>query len=186
MTTQEIIIIAIGLALDAFAVSIGGGAQGQLHSKRDAARLAFHLGLFQFLMPIIGWFLGSQISNIIAEYDHWIAFSLLVFIGGKMIKEAYDETKQYKTNPSKGITLVLLSIATSIDALAVGFSLALLDIRILFPSLIIGVITATMSLMGIYLGKKFGEKFGSKMEIIGGMILIGIGIKILIEHLSEF
>lgn len=180
----EIVVIAIGLAMDAFAVSLSAGTLNCVQNKRSIFRLSFHFGLFQFLMPIIGWFLGRSIVNYIASFDHWIVFIILSYIGYKMIREAFqnkDETE--KNDPSKGKILILLALATSIDALAVGFSLALLQINIFYPSLIIGVITASLSVLAIKLGAKLGKKFGKNMEIIGGILLIIIGLKILLEHL---
>ncbi|MFH1194862.1 MAG: manganese efflux pump MntP family protein [bacterium] len=180
MSWIEVVIIAIGLSLDAFAVSIGSAANGKIDDKRSAVRLAFHFGLFQGFMPIIGWFIGDGLERLLEDVDHWIAFILLAYVGIKMILEAFDDKEDEKrTNPSKGKTLVILSLATSIDALIVGFSLGLLKLTIWYPSLIIGVITASMSLIGIYLGKMFGKKFGMKMELLGGCIIIGIGLKIL-------
>jgi len=120
----EIILLAFALALDAFAVSLGSGSAGQVRGLRASVRLAFHFGLFQALMPVAGWFLGKGFESVVKAYDHWIAFVLLVLIGGKMIVEAFRGDEEQKTNPSKGMTMVMLSIATSIDALVVGFSLA--------------------------------------------------------------
>jgi manganese efflux pump family protein len=176
----EICIIAVGLALDAFAVSLCSGKK--IGNRRGAIRLSFHLGLFQFLMPVIGWYLGVRIAPFVQNVDHWIAFGLLLYIGLKMMKESFDGSEQIKYDPSKGKTLVALSVATSIDALVVGFSLAMVGIDIWRPAIIIGIITALLSIVGIYLGKALGAKFGRKMEFIGGLIIIGIGTKILFEH----
>ncbi len=176
----EIILLALALALDAFAVSIGSGSAGQVRGIRASLRLAFHFGLFQAMMPVAGWFLGKGFESIVKEYDHWIAFILLVLIGGKMILEAFSDSEEQKTNPSKGMTMVMLSVATSIDALVVGFSLALVDIYIWTSAAIIGIITGSLSFAGIYLGKRLGQRFGKTMEMIGGLILIAIGTKILL------
>jgi putative Mn2+ efflux pump MntP len=136
-------------------------------------------------MPILGWFLGSRISVYIESVDHWIAFGLLSFVGIRMIHESLKKNPNGEEfDPSKGSNLILLSIATSIDAFAIGLSLAVLNVSILYPSIIIGIVTGILSVIGIQLGNKLGIKFGKRMEVIGGVILILIGIKILIEHLS--
>ena len=184
MLLSEIIIVAFGLALDAFAVSLGAGAVGRIGNHRGAVRLAFHFGLFQFLMPVIGWYLGFKLEPLIKSLDDWIAFSLLLYIGVKMILDSYKPLGEFRNDPSKGKEMVLLSIATSIDALVVGFSLAILMISVWYPAFIIGLITALLSITGIYLGKVIGSKVGKKMEIIGGLIIISIGIKILISHFT--
>lgn len=184
MSIIELILLSIGLALDAFAVSLGIAANGMLKDKRSTFRLAFHFGLFQTLMPIVGWLVGGGFKTVITSYDHWIAFSLLGIVGVKMIKESFSkEVEEKKSNPSKGWNLILLSLATSIDALAVGFSLAFLNISIWYPSLMIGIVTGSLSLVGIIIGKKFGDRLGKKMEFVGGTIVTGIGIKILFTHL---
>jgi putative Mn2+ efflux pump MntP len=147
-------------------------------------RIAFAFGLFQAVMPVIGWLTGVKLQNVMQSYDHWIAFGLLLFIGAKMIYEAFViEENEKKQNPLKLTVLLGLAIATSLDALAVGLSFAFLHVQIILPALIIGVITFFISFLGVYLGNKIGEKFGTKMEIIGGLILIGIGVRILIQHL---
>ncbi len=170
--------------MDAFAVSICSGTKEITRGLRPTFRLSFHFGLFQFLMPIIGWFLGSWISGYIEVIDHWIAFGLLAFVGIRMIKSGFakDDVPD-NLDPTKGMSLVMLSIATSIDALAIGLSFAMLKVDIWFPGIVIGVVTGLMSLLGLQLGNKLGVKFGKKMEIIGGLILIIIGVRILIEHL---
>jgi putative Mn2+ efflux pump MntP len=183
MSFLEIILIAVGLAMDAFAVSIGAGTLSAMKELRSSIRLAFHFGLFQFLMPVLGWFLGSTIQVYVDSVDHWIAFALLSYIGIKMIYESFKKSEEQKGNPSKGRTLIVLSVATSIDALMVGFTLAMLDVNIWYPSLMIGVITAGLSFLGIWMGKKLGMKLGKVMEVVGGLILIAMGLKILIEHL---
>jgi putative Mn2+ efflux pump MntP len=135
-------------------------------------------------MPVFGWFLGSQVTGYIEEIDHWLAFGLLSFVGVRMILSGFDKTSDSKKDdPSKGIHLIILSIATSIDAFAIGLSFAMLNVNIWYPSVVIGIVTAVLSVMGVQLGNKLGIKFGKKMEILGGIILIAIGIRILIEHL---
>jgi len=179
-----ILIIAIGLAMDAFAVSLGIGTSQQSNYPRARFRLAFHFGLFQFLMPILGWAAGIKILPFISSVDHWIAFILLAYVGINMIRSGLNkEEKSYLNDPSKGKTLVLLAIATSIDALAVGLSLAMLNIQILAPAIIIGIVTFAISMLGLFVGNLLGKKFGKQMEILGGVLLIGIGLRILISHL---
>ena len=185
MSLLTVIAIAVGLGMDAFAVSIAVGARMKL-SFRPVFRLAFHFGLFQFMMPVIGWLVGAQVSKLISAYDHWVAFILLAFIGSKMIYESFKEKEDRAliSDPTRKWQLVILSVATSIDALSVGFSLALLNVEIIYISIIIGVVAAAMTTVGMAFGRMLGLKFGRCMEFIGGLILIGIGIKILIEHLS--
>jgi len=183
MTFIEILLIAVGLALDAFAVSLGSSSNGKVSDRRAAFRLYFHFGLFQALMPVIGWSIGISVSRIIVQLDHWIAFFLLLFVGLKMIIEAFKEVDSKQDfNPSKGWTLIMLSLATSIDALVVGFSIALLNTEIVYPAILIGVVTAVLSLIGIKIGRAFGNKFGNKMEILGGVIIVVIGARILFSH----
>lgn len=181
----EFLLLAAGLSLDAFAVALGSAANGLINDKRSAVRLSFHFGLFQALMPVIGWSIGNYVDSYVRFLDHWIAFILLLIIGVKMIYESLDkENNKQKTNPSKGWSLVLLSVATSIDALVVGFSLALIRIDIWYPSMIIGLTTGAFTLTGIYSGVKLGAKFGKRMEMLGGLIIIAIGLKILLSDLG--
>jgi putative Mn2+ efflux pump MntP len=179
MTEIEIIFVAIGVAMDAFAVSLSVAASRRSMSIRPTFRLSFHFGLFQFIMPVIGWFIGYEIVDFL-KFNTWIAFVLLWIVGIRMI---FGRVKQKETDQqqdlTKGLSLVMLSLATSIDALAIGFSLAMLQIDILYPSVIIGMITAIMSLIAIYLGKKLNMRFGNKMEILGGSILLIIGLNII-------
>ncbi len=184
MSFLEILMLAIGLAMDSFSVSLGASASGHEMDRRSALRLAFHLGLFQFMMPVVGWCLGFSVAHIISSLDHWIAFGLLVIVGGRMIWAGIKEdVPAYETNPSRGLTLVMLSVATSIDALAVGLSLAMLGISIWYPSVVIGVVTGAISLAGVPLGAKLGSLMGKRVGIAGGLILIFIGFRILITHL---
>jgi len=180
----EILLLAVGLALDAFAVSLGVGAAQLARSARPIFRLSFHFGLFQFLFPVLGWAAGSTISDLIVAWDHWVAFGLLAFIGGRMIRSGLDpDAEPFPTDPSRGMTMVMLSVAVSIDAFAVGLSLAFLSISIWTPSAVIGVVTSALSLVGLWLGASLGQRFGKKMEIVGGLVLLGIGVKVLFEHL---
>ncbi len=184
MDIISIIIIAVSLAMDAFSVSITAGIVIDKCTYRHYFRLAFHFGLFQFMMPLIGYFAGIHVENYIKAYDHWIALALLIFIGGKMIKEAFSkkEDDSCKKDPSRGLNLVILAIATSIDALAVGISIGVLNKPIILPSIIIGVVCSIFSIIGISIGRKI-PNISKKAEVIGGVMLIIIGLKILIEHL---
>ena len=186
MTWLTALVIAVGLGMDAFAVALAVGARSSTLSFRPLFRLSFHFGLFQFLMPVIGWFCGSQIERYIRDFDHWLAFALLAFIGGKMIWESAssDHTAEAASDPTRKWSLVALSVATSIDALAVGLSMAFLQVEIWTPSVIIGLVAATMTAVGMVFGRQLGIRFGKRMELIGGLVLIGIGIKIVLEHLA--
>lgn len=180
----DIVVVAVGLAMDAAAVSLAAAASGFAGNGRAVFRLAFHFGLFQFMMPVLGWFLGVGFVSYFKAVDHWIAFGLLAFVGVRMILSGLDKSETViQKDPSRGLTMVMLSLATSIDALAVGLSLAMLDINIWYPSVIIGVITSAMSLTAIALGKRLGKIFGKRMEMVGGLILVGIGSRILISQL---
>jgi len=184
MSLLSIFLIAVGLGMDTFAVSIGVGVSARRFSLRRMFRLSFHFGLFQFIMPILGWLAGRTVYDYIAAYDHWIAFSLLVFIGGRMIHGAFRQEGNVNGNdPTKGSSLFVLSIATSIDALAVGLGFAVLDMGIIYPSAIIGIVTFIMTAVGMVIGDTLGRIGGKSIEILGGLILIGIGVKILLEHL---
>jgi putative Mn2+ efflux pump MntP len=177
--------LALALAMDAFAVALGTGAVLSRLTGRHLFRLGFHFGLFQALMPVIGWLAGLTIMQWVEAWDHWIAFSLLAIIGGRMIFEAFsDEEKTDDRDPTKGLSLVLLSIATSIDALAVGFSLSVIGVSIWMPALVIGLVAGVLTIAGMLLGGRIGNRWGSRVEIFGGLMLIAIGVKILIEHLS--
>jgi putative Mn2+ efflux pump MntP len=160
-------------------MSLGGS------SPRQVFRVAFHFGLFQAIMPILGWWSGLVAFQYIASWDHWVAFGLLSFVGGKAIYEAKWRMKEgpAKGDPTRGISLVVFSVATSVDALAVGLSLAALEVSIWVPALIIGLITAGLSTLGMLLGSRLGSRFGRRLEVLGGLILIGIGIKVLVSHL---
>jgi manganese efflux pump family protein len=185
MNFPSILIIAVGLGLDAFSVAIGVGAVSRNVLLGSAIRLSFSFGMFQTLMPISGWFAGMTVADVIAAYDHWVAFGLLAYVGGKMIMESFrQEIRAYKTDPTRGWTLIMLSVATSIDALAVGLSFAFLKIPILYPSIIIGLVAFAMTMIGIIFGEKLGKIMGKRIEAVGGLILVGIGFKILIEHLT--
>ncbi len=185
MKLLTILFVAIGLAMDAFAVSIvTGSVYKELHVKH-ALRMALFFGGFQAVMPIIGFLAGLSLRDYISASDHWIAFGLLSFVGGKMIYESFKiEAAERNRDPSNLMILLALSFATSIDALAVGITLSLLKGPITPAVTIIGLVTFTLSYAGVSLGKRFGHFFESKIEVVGGLILIAIGLKILIEHLT--
>ena len=185
--TLTLLGIAVGLAMDAFAVAIATGiVLGQV-SGRQTFRLAFHFGLFQFLMPVIGYLAGMTVERWMKSYDHWLAFVLLGFIGGKMVYEGMRGGEEEGTggkDPTRGMSLVLLSVATSIDALAVGVSLGVLHTdRIVYPGIVIGIVACSFTAAGLHLGKRLGTVFGKRMEVAGGLVLIGIGVRILFDHL---
>ena len=186
MNPFEILLIAVGLAMDASAVSLAAAAAGFAKDGRAVFRLAFHFGLFQFIMPLAGWFMGISFVSYLKAVDHWVAFGLLAFVGGRMIREGLcTDTDIEKNDPSRGMTMVLLSVATSIDALAVGLSFAVLDVKILYPAALIGVITCGMSVLAISIGNRLDGLFGKRMEIFGGVVLIGIGTRILLSNLMN-
>jgi putative Mn2+ efflux pump MntP len=182
----SIFLIAIGLSMDSFAVSITSGLAVKKMHIRHALTMGGFFGGFQALMPVLGWFAGLSLRRFIESYDHWVAFALLGFIGGKMIWEAFKvEEEEKKTDFFSLKMLFILSIATSIDAFAVGLTLSFLKIFILAPAIIIGCTTFAISFAGVYIGDMVGHFFEKKIEIFGGLILIGIGTKILIEHLMK-
>ena len=180
----SILLIAVGLAMDSLAVSISGGIVMRPFCMRQSLRLAFTMGIFQGGMTLFGWLMGVSFSSYITTFDHWIAFILLGFLGGKMIYESFREEETTISSFSTK-TLLTLGVATSIDALAVGVSMAFLKTIIYFPAFIIGFVTFSLSLIGVICGYRFGKIKGINVELFGGIILIGIGIKILIEHLME-
>lgn len=178
-----IILTAIGLAMDCLAVSISCGITMGDFNRKDAAILAVFFGAFQGGMAFLGWLGGTGFAEYIENIDHWVAFGLLAIIGGKMIKEGLEQKEECETfNIRKFKVLIILSIATSIDALAIGITYAFLQTPILVPVLLIGIMSFVFAIIGSTLGKKLGHIFGNRMEVIGGIILIGLGIKILLEH----
>jgi manganese efflux pump family protein len=180
----QILGIAVGLAMDAFAVSIAAGLSIGQVTPRHVFRLAFHFGLFQFLMPVLGWMAGERLANAIGQYDHWVAFALLAGVGGKMLWEAWEnEEDESPRDPTKGLMLITLSVATSLDALAVGFSMALLNVRIWVPSVVIGIVAAALTAVGILSGGRLGARWERIAEVVGGCVLIAIGVRIVIGHL---
>ena len=184
MEIITVILLAIGLSFDSFAVSVCSGLNLPHIRFMQAAKIAIFFALFQAFMPLVGWMVGNSIKSLIEPVDHWIAFGLLTLIGGKMIIESFisSEVREIK-NPLHIKVILTLSLATSIDALAIGFSFSTFLDKILLAVIIIGVVTFIASMLGILLGKKTGPKINRYAEILGGLILIIIGIKILIEHL---
>jgi putative Mn2+ efflux pump MntP len=178
--------IALGLAMDCFAVAISTGTGTKKINRWTPVFMALLFGFFQFFMVFIGWAGGSFFKNYILNFDHWIAFLLLFLVGVKMLKEGIEkeDDAREKTDYTSVKMLLLLSFATSIDALAVGVSFSLINIRIFFPAVIIGFMSFIMTVIGFLIGKKAGEMLGKRAEILGGIILIFIGIKILIEHIK--
>jgi len=167
-------------------LSIAAGVTLKKVTRRQTIRLAWHFGFFQFAMPVIGWGAGNTVRTFITSYDHWIAFILLLFVGGNMLREAFQvkQAEPQKNDPTRGISLVLLSIATSIDALAVGVSFSVLNISIWFPAIIIGVVAALCTGAGIHIGRRLGSttRLGLYADISGGLVLITIGFTILYKH----
>ena len=184
----EIFLIGVGLAMDAFAVSICKGLGMKTLNKKQAIVIAAYFGGFQALMPLIGWILGIRFQEYIVAVDHWIAFILLVIIGGKMIFEALKnegcEVVEIKNGPLNHKELVVFAVATSIDALAIGITFALLDTPIVPAIIIIGITTFVICVLGVVVGNVFGCKYKSKAELAGGLILVLMGTKILLEHLE--
>ena len=184
MDTITLIGIAVALAMDAFAVALATGLALPLMSGRHLFRLSFHFGLFQALMPVLGWLAGISIQAWIADYDHWIAFGLLAFVGTKMIHGAFAEHDEDDPgrDPTRGWSLIMLSVATSIDALAVGLTLAMLNVSVWVPSLVIGLVAGVLTVVGMLLGRRISGIWGKRVEVFGGLTLCGIGVKILLEH----
>jgi manganese efflux pump family protein len=188
-----VLLVALALAMDAFAVSVASGICIADLKLKHALRASLSFGLFQFAMPVIGWLLGSTFSSYIRRFDHWIAFALLGFVGGKMIKESFEakdaascsDDEKARADIRDFRTLMLLSVATSIDALAVGLYYSVLGAPILAPAAIIGVVTFALCLVGTEFGKRIGSRFERWATLAGGIALVGIGLKILVEHLLK-
>jgi manganese efflux pump family protein len=176
---------ALALAMDAFAVSAAVAASLPEVTGRHTFRLAWHFGLFQFLMPVVGWAAGASLAGELARLDHWIAFGLLGLLGGRMIWSSFSSAREpHRDDPTRGLSLIALSVATSIDALAVGVSLGLLRVPIWVPAAVIGLLTAGISFVGTRLGRRVGPALGHWAERVGGLVLIGLGLRILITHLT--
>ena len=181
----EIFLIAVSLALDAFAVSVSSGISIPGFGVKQAARMGLWFGAFQFMMPVAGWLLGSSVSQYIETVDHWVAFVLLVLIGGNMIRESFPCEAEHADGSLSPAVMAPMAVATSIDALAVGVTFALLpDVQIVPAVSFIGVITFLLSALGVKVGNVFGARYKSKAEFLGGAILVLLGLKILLEHLG--
>ena len=186
MELAELLIIAVGVSMDAFAVSLSASATLGRVNMGHYFRMALTFGFFQFAMPVIGWLLGLSVKDLIEAWDHWIAFALLFFVGMNMLREAFsgEEEEERGGDPSRGATLVLLAVATSIDAMAVGLSFSMAGISVWMPALVIGLVCVALTALGIKLGSSLGrsELLGGKAAVVGALVLIGIGVKILHEH----
>jgi putative Mn2+ efflux pump MntP len=181
----SVFLIAIGLSADCFAVSLSSGISNKNHSWLQVFRVSFSFGLFQALMPVLGWIAGRTVAEIIADYDHWVAFVLLAVVSGRMFWEAFhsEDSKEKEVDVTRGFLLLTLSIATSIDALAVGLSFAFLEINIALASPIIGAVAFVVTIIGFLLGKKAGKLVGKRAEAIGALILLAIAFRILLSHI---
>ena len=185
MTYLTVLAIALGLAMDAFSVAIAAGAVYRQMQISHVFRLAFCFGFFQMFMPVIGWFCASSVKACVAPFCHWVVYLTLLLIGGKMIYDAIKlEPEQKRTLELTFLTLIALSVATSLDALAMGVPLSLLNMQLLHTAGTIGLTTLLLSLVGVYLGKKFGHLFEKRVEILGGVVIILIGFKVLFNHLG--
>lgn len=185
MELLTITLISIGLAMDAFAVSLGIGTSNQIPNRHGKIRLAAHFGIFQAGMTALGWVVGETIVRFVQTFDHWIAFALLAYVGFNLIRSGFSKDgKAFDHDPSTGGILVMLSLATSIDAFAVGLSIALLDISVLLSVILIGLVAFFLSVVGLLAGARLGTAFGKRMEIVGGLILLGIGVRIVLTHLA--
>jgi len=184
----SIFLIAIGLSADCFAVSLSASVTAKNPSKLQVLRVAVVFGLFQALMPVLGWLAGQTVIRFIASYDHFVAFALLAIVGGRMIWESFHHKKENdkQTDVTNGWMLLTLAVATSIDALAVGLSLAFVEVHIAVASIVIGVVAFIATIVGFLLGKRAGDLIGRWAETIGGIVLIGIGLRILISHLLGY
>lgn len=180
----EILLISIGLAMDAFAVSICKGLSFKTMSWKKAIIVGLYFGFFQALMPLIGYFLGATFESVVTKVDHWIAFILLGIIGINMLKEAFGNDEENQNDKVDFKTMIMLAIATSIDALAVGITFAFLKVNMVIATIMIGIVTFAICVIGVIIGNKFGDKYERKAEVVGGLILIFMGIKILLEHLG--
>lgn len=181
----SVVLIGLGLSADCFAVALGIGAAGKTFSLKNMLKVALAFGIFQMAMPLLGWLAGQTVVGFISQYDHWLAFVLLAFIGGKMILEFIrNESEGKSVDVNKWATLITLAVATSIDALAVGLSFAFLKINIILASCIIGVVAFSVSAFSFWLGRKVSALVGRWALLAGGVILIGIGLRILITHLA--
>lgn len=178
--------IALALAMDALAVSLGLGLSLKPVRNVQTLRLAVSFGLFQFMMLVLGSVAGERIVRLVGRYDHWVAFALLLAVGGKMIFESLSpetESATRRADPTRGLSLLVLSVATSLDSLAVGLSLGTLRVAVIFPAVVVGAVAFIMTVLGMKLGPALGKLIGRRAELLGGAVLILIGIRILVEHL---
>ncbi|WP_106212563.1 manganese efflux pump MntP family protein [Kineococcus rhizosphaerae] len=185
MSVWTLLVIAVGVSADAFAVALGKGLHLRRLTARTAVSLAVAFGFFQGVMPLAGWALARGFRGWITSIDHWVAFALLVLIGGKMLWEAFSSGEDDEEDRDGGIglrELLVLSVATSVDALAVGISFAFLDVAIVPAAVAIGVTTGVITLVGVLVGHRVGARFGKPAEVLGGLVLIGIGTRILLDH----
>jgi putative Mn2+ efflux pump MntP len=180
----SLLLLSVGLAMDAFSVAtVTGFGLGRIRIG-DAARMSFSFGVAHVVMPVLGWFLGSTIVNLVSSYDHWVAFLLLLFVGGRMVKEGlYGDGEVDPSDMLGTVSLIMFTVAVSIDALAVGLSFRLEDLPILVPSLFMGAGTLLFTFVGLFVGNRTGKAFGKKAQIVGGLVLIGIGARIVFTHL---
>jgi putative Mn2+ efflux pump MntP len=179
--------LGVALAMDCFAVTLGLACGSRGLTTRQAWRMAAHFGGFQFVMPVIGWFAGDRLLGLIQDFDHWVAFGLLALVGGRMIFEAVgmsDEEKAGRPDRTEGRRVIVLAMATSLDALAVGLSLSVVRTPVLYPAVVIGLTSFVLTIAGARLGPAVGRLAGRWADLFGGLILVGIGAKILIEHLA--
>jgi putative Mn2+ efflux pump MntP len=181
----SILLIAIGLSADCFAVALSGSISNINHSWQRILRVSFSFGLFQALMPVLGWLAGRTVVEFIADYDHWVAFALLAIVSGRMFWESFqpERSQDKEVDITKGILLITLSIATSIDALAVGLSFAFLEVNIAMASLTIGIVAFLVTAIGFIVGKRASKIIGKRAEVIGGLILLAIAFRILLSHI---
>ena len=185
MDLLSVLIVALTLSIDCYVVAVGGTISMQSVSHRQVLRASCSFGFFQFAMPILGWLAGQSFVDSIANYDHWVAFALLLVIGARMTWKAFRQEVSHRkpTDITRGVSLLTLSVATSIDALAVGLSTAFVEIKILTASLIIGSVALLVTAAGFYFGRRIGNSLGRQAELIGGLLLIGIGVRIVLAHI---
>lgn len=182
MTFLEIILIAIALGIDAFSVALAAGANLRKPTLPQLFRMSFSFGFFQFFMPVIGWYVGGEVARYIDAYDHWVVLIIMLILGGKMIFDSRKkESEEINSDITGGMKLFVLSIATSIDALSIGFGFSIMKMEILFPSIVIGVVAAAMTYIGMKIGEKTSNVLAGKAELFGGIVLVLIGLKCYLE-----
>ena len=187
MSFVVILGIAVALAMDCFAITLGLACGSRGLTIKQAVRMAAAFGGFQLVMPVLGWLAGDRLLGLIKSFDHWVAFGLLALIGGRMIYESFEmseEEKACRPDKTQGTRLLILALATSIDALAVGVTLPMLNAPFVLSLATIGVTTAALSVAGLFAGRRFGAVLGKRLDVVGGVVLIALGTKILIEHLT--